>query len=140
MNLAQQREQPIFLVENPNLELSKEILLVSNCRETSTRLCHIIKKLNHNCNRIVSTYFKADKQISEQEPDIVIISSELEGDLNGFDAAKYIKLDYDLPFIFVQKEETFESLKWSTELNPDANLFLSHSDEKLMKQIEFALY
>ena len=139
MNSTQQLNYHNFIVDTPISKAEKSVLIISNCESTSKRLQAIIQKLNHKCIAVVTNYFKADKIIASQEPDVVIISTDMEGGLNGYDIAKYLKLDYDLPFFLVQKEENFENLKWSAELNPDANLFLDHGEVKLTARIKDAL-
>jgi DNA-binding NarL/FixJ family response regulator len=87
----------------------------------------------------VVDYIRAEKAISKKSPDIIIINTDLKGELNGYETAKYLKLDYDIPFIIVQEEDSYENAKWSAELNPDASLFLNNSDDELLKGFKMAL-
>ena len=74
MNSTQQINYHNFIVDTPISKAEKSVLIISNCESTSKRLQAIIQKLNHKCIAVVTNYFKADKIIASQEPDVVIIS------------------------------------------------------------------
>lgn len=77
--------------------------------------------------------------IDQNEPDALIINLEDEyGDFSGYQMTKLLKLEYDLPFIVLQKTKSIDKDKWIAELNPDGFIYFDQSLSEMSKVISKA--
>ncbi|MEQ8907707.1 MAG: hypothetical protein RIC95_00815 [Vicingaceae bacterium] len=123
----------------PIYHLAKQVLLVDSKPMSSRTVADAVIDLNHIYMGCLSNIYEIEQSIEANEPDLLFINAKLEGKLDGFQVAKIIKLEYDIPFYFLCNDNDCEAKKWMSELNPDGFIYLNHFTEPIKKQIERVL-
>ncbi|RKX76613.1 MAG: hybrid sensor histidine kinase/response regulator [Spirochaetes bacterium] len=89
---------------------------------------------------IVSTGEDALKMLKDSETNLVLMDIMLEGEMDGVEAARYIREEYNLPVIFLTAyadDETIERVKIT---EPFGYLIKPFDERELRTSIEMALY
>ena len=91
---------------------------------------------------IVGTVFSAKKAfelLENRHVDIVLIDTNLKGDLDGFELAESIKIDYKLPFIFLADADVYDYLDRAKQANPSSILLQPYCSHQMQISIEIAI-
>lgn len=76
----------------------------------------------------------------ELKPDLILMSIQLAGDVDGITAAERIRKHYTVPVIFLTNQRSDEELERSTRANGFGYIIKPFSDQELRTVIEMALY
>ena len=123
-----------------------KILIVEDKKSVAETVETRLKKLEYTVCGVVSTAVQAVEKAAEMQPDIVLIDLELEGEINGIEAAKRIRNSLDIPTVyladysnpvFLTKEDL---LKRAEITNPFEYLPFPYGGRKLYLVIESVLY
>ncbi len=119
--------------------LLKKVLVVDSNPFVARQMEQLISQLQHIPMGCVSTIEAVEECISINKPDLILINIETRGNLDGYQIAKILKLDYEIPFCILYDEKITSLKKWAEELNPDS--FLSYSNDRsiLIQQLETIL-
>lgn len=117
----------------------KKILLVDSNPFIAKQIGKLITQLNHLSMGCASSIESIEECIDIKLPDLIIINIEAKGRLDGYQIAKILKLDYEIPFYILYREENLEQKKWAEELNPDGFIFYSANNAVLQNQLQLLL-
>jgi two-component system sensor histidine kinase/response regulator len=76
----------------------------------------------------------------ELKPDLILMSIQLAGDVDGISAAEQIRKHYTVPVIFLTNQRSDEELERITRANGFGYIIKPFSDQELRTVIEMALY
>ena len=122
------------------------ILIVEDKKSVAENVASRLKELEYTVCAVAPTGAQAVEKAAEIHPDIVLIDIELEGEINGIEAAKRIRNSLDIPTIyladypnpvFLVKEDLLKRAKIT---NPFEYIPQSCGPRKLYMVIESALY
>ena len=123
-----------------------KILIVEDKKSIVETVGTRLKKLEYTVCAVVSTGVQAIEKAAELHPDIVLIDLELEGEINGIEAAERIRNSLDIPTVyladysnpvFLTKEDLLKRAKIT---NPFHYLPFPYGGRKLYLVIESVLY
>lgn len=117
-------------------QLAKQVLIVDTSPTCVKRIADEIIELNHLYIGAAATTNQVEKAIASYQPDVLLINCDLSGQFSGYQIAKAIKSDYDIPFYMMCDAHDCETQKWVKEINPDGFIFLTHSSKPLKLQLE----
>ena len=123
-----------------------KILIVEDKKSVAENVETRIKELGYTVCAVVATGAQAVEKAAEMHPDIVLIDIELEGEINGIEAAERIRNCLYIPTIylvnyplraFLRKEDL---LKRAEITNPFEYIPQPYGKRRLYMNIESALY
>lgn len=116
--------------------LVKSILLVDQDPFVTEILKQNITKAGHAFMGSVSSFKDLESAVAEDNIDAILINLEVKGDFDAVQAAKLIKIEYDIPFYFICLKSSPDSIAWATEINPDGFLHLAGREDQLNLQLK----
>ena len=78
-----------------------KILIVTDKKSVAENVESRLKELEYTVCAVVPTGAEAVEKAAEMHPDIVLINIELEGEIDGIEAAKRIRTSLDVPTIYL---------------------------------------
>ena len=78
-----------------------KILIVADKKSVAENIEGRLKELEYTVCAVVPTGAQAVEKAAEIHPDLVLIDLELEGEINGIEAAKRIRNSLDIPTIYL---------------------------------------
>ena len=121
------------------------ILIVEGKKSVAENVASRLKELEYTVCAVAPTGAQAVEKAAEMQPDVVLISIELEGEINGIEAAKRIG-NLDIPTIyladypqdvFLRKEDLLKRAKIT---NPFEYIPRPYGKRRLYLNIESAVY
>lgn len=120
-------------------KLAKTVLIVDSNPAKAEHIEGFIRELHHVSLGIVDNVVDLEQKIKKQEPDMVFINLQTKGQMDGFQIAKFLKLDYDIPYaIYFDDAPKLEKL--ALELNPDHIIKCNFDNESLREKIDDSLH
>ena len=122
------------------------ILIVEDKKSVAENVENRLKDLEYTICAVVPTGVEAVKKAAEMHPDIVLINIELEGKIDGIEAAKRIRTSLNIPTIYLvnYRNQVFlrkkDLLKRAEITNPFDYLPLPYGKRRLYLSIEGAVY
>ncbi len=113
----------------------KTVLIIDDSKDLSNQLSDYLRESNLEVIGIEHDLVKAEKKICKLNPDALVVNLDIKGDFSGFQIAKFLKLEYDLPFIMIQAKASHDLDKWTTELNPDGVIYQDQTKEDILATI-----
>jgi CheY-like chemotaxis protein len=77
--------------------------------------------------------------VVRKQPDLVLMDINLKGEMDGIEAARQIRKDFDIPVIFLTSHSDGNTLRRAKEIHPDGFITKPFSDDDLRVAIELAL-
>ena len=123
-----------------------KILIVEDKKSVAKNVEKRLKELEYTVCAVVSTGAEAVEKAAEMHPDVVLINIELEGEINGIQAAERIRNSLDIPTIYLvnysnnvfrRKEDLLEHAGITS---PFEYLPLPYGKRRLYLTIETAVY
>ena len=123
-----------------------KILIVIDKKSVAENVESRLKELGYTVCVVVPTGAQAVEKAAEIHPDVVLIDIELEGEINGIEAAEHIRNSLDIPTIylahysnddFLSKEDL---LKRAEITNPFEYIPQPYGKRRLYLNIESAVY
>ena len=115
----------------------KKIMIIEDLKLHQKKIEDVILELGHQVSAVFAYGEKAVDYILKENnsPDLIIIDIILKGEINGYQAAKKISLETNIPFIILSSQKgEIEDLEASVYLNKP------FSKQELKNNIELALY
>ncbi len=100
----------------------------------------LLTSLGYKCLRPCGKYDKAIEMLKNEQPDLVILDVNLGGDKDGIDIAQYIRLNMDIPFIFLTANGDQATVERAKITRPNAYLIKPFNKIDLYSALEIALY
>jgi len=126
----------IHLILHEVIEL-KKIMIIEDSKLHQEKIKDIISDLDYEVSGVFDQGKKAIDYILKENyhPDLIITDIILEGKMDGYQTAKKIRAETNIPFIFLtSKKEEVEELEASVYLNKPINKI------ELKNNIKFVLY
>ena len=124
----------------PSTAVSKKVLIVDSNRIIAKQLGEIINSINHHSLGCVCNFDDLEKRIRLKEPDLIIINIATKGRLDGYQIAKLLKLDYEIPYCILCDDTNIRLKKWAEELNPDGIIDYSNNYIPMVAQLQKVLH
>lgn len=99
-----------------------------------------LTSLGYNVIGLAMTADEAEKFISEDRPDLVMLDIMLKGERDGIDLGRIIRDQYKIPFIFLTSYSDRETVGRARSVLPDGYLLKPFTDKDLFAAIEIAIF
>ena len=116
-----------------------KILVVEDERIVGLHLKQQLVKLGYRVAAVVSSGEEALKAVIERRPDLVLMDIHIDGNIDGIETAKQIKVDYTLPIIYLTAFSSEGTLQRARESKPYGYLLKPFSERELHATIQMAL-
>ncbi|MCJ8290192.1 MAG: response regulator transcription factor [Crocinitomicaceae bacterium] len=114
----------------------KKILIVDDEVFISEQLNKILTELNYLVTDIAFDAKSAITSIKNDPPDLVILDIKMHGENQGFDIAKYIRSEMDIPFIFLTSFANESTVKEASTFKPNGYLLKPFSKRDIFSTLE----
>ena len=97
-----------------------QVMIVEDQQMLVMGLRNILQRLGYNVSDVAASGDEALEKAGEKHHDVILMDIRLKGDMDGIEAARLVREQYDIPVIFVSAyadEDTLERLK--VNLVPD---------------------
>lgn len=115
------------------LVVEDELIIAEDIRTKLT-------SLGYNVIGLAMTADEAEKYLSEDRPDLVMLDIMLKGDRDGIDLGRIIRDNYKIPFIFLTSYSDRETVERARSVLPDGYLLKPFTDKDLFTAIEIAIF
>lgn len=105
--------------------VTQSILLINSNKIITKQMEKVIPETENLFLGCVQTVNCLERDVIAKKPDLIIINIATEGKFDGYQLAKLVKLDYDIPFYILYGEANQKEKKWAEELNPDGFIYYS---------------
>jgi DNA-binding LytR/AlgR family response regulator len=116
------------------------VLVVEDESIVSKDIQQSLKKLGYNVVGAASTGEKAIELAKAEKPDIILMDIMLKGELTGIDTAETIKLELDIPVIYLTAYADESTLAKAKVTEPYGYIIKPFKEIDLNTSIEMALY
>lgn len=96
----------------------------------------LLLKLGHEVVFSVPNPEKTLLQLSEVQPDLIILDIQLHSNMNGIDLAREINRLYKIPFIFITAHADEQTMKSALSVKPLGYIFKPFSEKEIYATIE----
>lgn len=119
---------------------STQILIVEDQAIIAHDMRKKLETLGYNVSGIVASGEEAIQQTAALRPDLVLMDVQLEGAMDGTEAARYIHTYFDIPIIFITAHADAETLQRIKVTEPSGYILKPFNLHELSPVIELALY
>ena len=116
-----------------------KILIVEDEAIVALDLVHRLRSLGYIVSGSTATGEQAIQSAEDVRPDLVLMDIRLYGDMNGIEAAAYLRDRFDLPIIFVTAYSDNDVLKQALMVGASRFLLKPFEDEELRDAVESIL-
>ena len=117
-----------------------QILVVEDERIVAKNIQNKLKKFGYDIPAVAYSGEEAIKKIAETHPDLVLMDINLEGDMDGIQAAEQIRTRFDIPVIYLTAYADEETMQRAKVTEPYSYILKPFQAEELQTNIELALY
>jgi signal transduction histidine kinase len=118
----------------------KQILVVEDEFITAMDLQNRLKNLGYDAPVIVSSGEEAIKKVKENNPDLVLMDINLNGEMDGIEAASKIHSFSDIPIIYLTAYSDEKILERAKITEPYAYIIKPFKDRELQINLEIAFF
>jgi PAS domain S-box-containing protein len=118
----------------------ERIFIVEDEALVALELQQTLEKFGYEIAGVTGNGKAAIKKIVELRPDLVLMDIRLEGNMDGVEAAKQIKLLTDIPIIYLTAHSDHISLERAMPTEPSGYILKPFDDRSLKTTIEITLY
>jgi CheY-like chemotaxis protein len=123
------------------MEKSKtRILIVEDEGIVACDLENQLNNLGYEVSAVVGTGALAVEKTREIRPDLVLMDIKLKGEMDGIEAAEYIREHFDCPVVFLTAFSDEETLHRAKISKPFGYILKPFEERELYVNIEIALY
>ncbi len=117
-----------------------QILVVEDDRIVGEDIKESLQGLGFGVPGIVASGEEAIASAREMSPDLVLMDIMLKGDMDGIDAARQIRVEYDIPVVYLTAYADEEVLGRAKLTEPFGYIIKPFEERELRTNIEIALY
>lgn len=99
-----------------------------------------LQNLGYSVPSVVSSGEMAIKKVKENNPDLVLMDIILQGEMDGIEAAKQIRSNYDVPVLYLTAYSDERILERAKITEPFGYIIKPFKERELQINIEIALY
>lgn len=117
----------------------KKVMIVEDDKLSAMILQKMLAKLEYDIADIITDGYHGVVRAGELNPDLVLMDIGLSGFMDGIEAARQIRMVYDIPVVFVTSnadQDTFRKARYS---NPSGFLAKPVAEESLRTTLDIAL-
>lgn len=103
-------------------------------------IANLLQELDYDVCEPCSNYTEALSMLETEQPDLILLDINLARSKDGIEIAKYIKSNYNIPFIFLTANSDKATFDKAKEVNPGAYLVKPFQKADLYTSIELAFY
>jgi PAS domain S-box-containing protein len=122
------------------MRAGKQILVVEDEMITGMDIQNRLKNLGYNVPVVVSSGSEAIKKVKENNPDLVLMDINLNGEMDGVEASSKIHSFSDIPVIYLTAYSDDNTLERAKITEPYAYIVKPFKDRELNINIEIAFY
>lgn len=115
------------------------ILIVEDELLIAENLAMKLEKLDYNIANIVSSGKNAIKQVEKIIPDLILMDIAIKGDIDGIQTAEKIRLNYDIPIIFLTAYADDKTLERASQTGCYGYILKPFKERELHAAIKMAL-
>jgi response regulator RpfG family c-di-GMP phosphodiesterase len=116
------------------------IMVVEDERISAEIIKKALQKLGYSVSSVVGSGEQAIIKAKEERPDLVLMDIVLQGEMNGIDAAQQIRLQNNIPVIYLSSYSEEELIQRAKVTEPYAYILKPFKDRELHINIEISLY
>ncbi|MGB7292052.1 MAG: response regulator [Thermodesulfobacteriota bacterium] len=116
------------------------ILVVEDESIIARNVQNKLTKLGYDVCGVTSTGEDAIKLAKELNPDLVLMDIVLRGGIDGIDAAKHIRSQFDIPIIYLTAHSDLGTIKRATYTEPFGYILKPFKIKEIQSAIEIALH
>ncbi|VVB88280.1 Chemotaxis protein CheY [uncultured archaeon] len=116
------------------------IVVVEDERIVAEHIREILENLGYSIVAVASSGEKAIKEAEEKHPDLVLMDIVLKGEMDGIEAAKQIRMHYDIPVVYLTAYSDEKILERAKITDPFGYIIKPFNERELQINIEIALY
>ena len=117
-----------------------KVVIVEDESIVAKDIQNCLENLGYTVPTIVATGEKAIQAVEEHKPDLVLMDIILKGEMNGIDAATFIKDTYNIPVIFLTANADDTTVNKAKLAEPYGFIIKPYRDKELQTTIEMVLY
>src|SRR5687768_10548378 len=116
------------------------ILIVEDERITAEDLKDILTGLSYQVTGVASSGAEALALAEQTAPDLVLMDIRIKGDMDGIDAARALRLRFDLPVVYLTAHADRDTLDRAKLAEPLGYIVKPFQESELRASIEVALH
>jgi len=116
------------------------ILIVEDEAIVAADLAAKLKGLDYIVSGVASTGQDAVDQVRDHQPDLILMDIQLEGQMDGVEAAEAIRMQHDVPIIYLTAHSDPSTLARAKVTGPFGYILKPFEERELATQIELAFY
>jgi len=120
--------------------MKAKILIVEDERIVAEDLKRNLDHLGYEVSNVASSGKDALKMIKENKPDLVLMDIVLRGRMSGIEAADIIRVEYNIPVIYVTAHADEKTLEKAKFTEPYGYILKPFDERELQSTIEMVLY
>ena len=118
----------------------KRILIVEDERIVAKDIEASLINMGYKIAGIVSSGEEAVKKAKKEKPDLILMDIVLQGDIDGIEASRRIRLCYFIPIVYLTAYADVETLNRAKLTEPFGYIIKPFEDSDLHTTVEMALY
>jgi PAS domain S-box-containing protein len=116
------------------------IMIVEDEGITAEDIHDILTHLGYTVTAVVSSGEEAIREAGRTKPDLVIMDIRIKGEMDGIEAARHIREEFDIPVIYLTAHADRETLNRAKLAEPLGYLIKPFQETELLASIEMALH
>jgi len=116
-----------------------KVIIVEDDRVSALILKKMLSNLGYETAEILDNGYHGVVKAGEINPDVVLMDIGLNGFMDGIEAARQIKMVYDIPVVFVTSDHDHETFHKASFSNPAGFLAKPVAEENLRSTLDTIL-
>ena len=116
-----------------------KVLIVDDEVLIAEQLNLILQELNYEVSGIAYNQSSAIEKLQATPPDIAILDIKINGENQGFEIAKFIRENMNIPFVFLTSFADKSTVNEASELTPDAYLLKPFDETDIFSTLKIVL-
>jgi CheY-like chemotaxis protein len=117
-----------------------QVMIVEDQQMLVMGLRNILQRLGYNVSDVAASGDEALEKAGEKHHDVILMDIRLKGDMDGIEAARLVREQYDIPVIFVSAYADEDTLERASQAQPYGFLVKPFDDGALQRTIDMAVY
>ncbi|MDH4128774.1 MAG: PAS domain S-box protein, partial [Spirochaetota bacterium] len=120
--------------------MKPKILIVEDDSATSLDIKQTLLNFDYSVSSIVHSTENLFKTVKDDMPDLILMDINLNGDMDGIEAAEQLQKIINIPIIYLTAYSDKELVKRAKKTKPYAYIIKPYQDKELYSAIEITLY
>ncbi|HIG55008.1 MAG TPA: hybrid sensor histidine kinase/response regulator [Candidatus Latescibacteria bacterium] len=99
-----------------------------------------LQRMGYEALEVLSTGQQAVEYVEREQPDLILMDIQIQGDIDGIEAARRIRERFDVPIVYLTAFSDETTLQRAKATEAFAYVLKPFKDRDLYSSIEFALY